>query len=58
MKRYKNIDELFKKNPGIYKYYTGLPYEVQQMLDESKPDICSESEFKDCIINFMGNDIR
>jgi len=54
MQHYKNLNELLEKCPDAYKYYSTLSYEVQEMLNDSQPQICSENDLKNYIDNFIG----
>ena len=56
MKRYKNLNELLEKSPDAYKFYSGLSFEVQQMLEESMNSIYSENELINYVENFIGTD--
>ena len=55
MKRYKNFNELLEKSPEAYKFYGGLSFEVQQMLEDAD-GIYSESELISYVDNFIGTD--
>lgn len=54
MKRYKNLNELLEKSPEAYKFYSGLSFEIQQMLEESTNSIYSENELINYVDNFIG----
>ena len=56
VKRYKNLNELLEKSPDAYKFYSGLSFEVQQMLEESMNSIYSENELINYVENFIGTD--
>ena len=53
---YKNLSDLLEKCPNAFKYYTSLSYDVQEMLNDANPDICTEDEFVDYIYNNIGLD--
>ena len=53
VKRYKNFNELLEKSPEAYKFYSGLSFEVQQMLEESANSIYSENELINYVDNFI-----
>ena len=55
VKRYKNLNELLEKSPEAYKFYNGLSFEVQQMLEDAD-GIYSESELISYVDNFIGTD--
>lgn len=56
MEHFKNLNDLLEKSPDAYKYYSSLPYDVQQMIDESKHGICTVNELRNCVDNYIGTD--
>ncbi len=58
MQHYKNLNDLIEKSPTAYKFYSGLPYDVQQMLDESNRGICTENELVNYVENYIGTEYR
>ncbi len=54
MQHYKDLNDLLEKCPNAYKYYSSLSYDVQEMLNESKPHICSENDLINYIDNYIG----
>lgn len=58
MQHYKDLNDLLEKSNSAYKFYSGLPYDVQQMLDESKRGICNENELMNYVNNYIGTEYR
>ena len=54
MLHYKDLNELLEKNQNAYKYYSSLSYDVQEMLNDSQPQIHSENDLRNYIDNFVG----
>lgn len=51
MKVYKDFSELLENCPNAYKYYSSLSYDVQEMLNDACPNICTEND----LINYVEN---
>ena len=51
MEHYKDLNDMLEKSACAYKFYTDLPYDVQQMVDESKFGICTENDLRSCVEN-------
>ncbi len=56
MQHYKDLNDLLEKSPAAYKFYSCLPYDVQQMLDETKRAICTENQLMSFVNNYIGNE--
>lgn len=54
MQHYRDLNDLLEKCPIAYKYYSSLPYDVQEMLNDAKPNICNENDLIDYIDNYIG----
>lgn len=54
MKYYKNLEELLEKCPDAYKYYSSLSYDVQEMLNDVQPHICTENDLVSYIDSYIG----
>lgn len=53
MQYYKDLGDLLEKCPNAYKYYSSLSYDVQEMLNDANPNICTENDLIDYIENYM-----
>lgn len=58
MQHYKDLNDMLEKSPNAYNYYSGLSYDVQQMLSEAKASICTENELIAYINNYTGTENR
>ena len=54
MQHYKDLNDLLEKCPNAYKYYSSLSYDVQEMLNDAKPNICNENDLILYINNYVG----
>lgn len=54
MQHYKNLEELLEKCPNAYKYYSSLSYDIQEMLNDAQPYICTENDLVSYIDNYIG----
>ena len=54
MLHYKNLGDLLEKSPNAYKYYSSLSYDVQEMLNDAQPHICTENDLINYIDNYIG----
>lgn len=56
MKCFKNLDDLLNSSSEAYNFYNLLSYDVQNMLNDASPSVCSENELIDFVINYIEND--
>lgn len=51
MEHYKDLNDMLTKSAQAYKFYSDLPYDVQQMIDESKHGIYTENDLRNYVEN-------
>lgn len=51
MEHYKDLNDMLERSVGAYKFYSDLPYDVQQMIDESKHGIYTENDLRNYVEN-------
>ena len=51
---YRDLEDLLQNCPDAYKYYSSLSYDVQEMLNDAQPHICTENDLITYVDNYMG----